>query len=359
MALSTRFRRVRVRGSRGAVLAVTALCAVAMTAGCAEQVDDASTIVRTTTNIAGAGVVGVQRDTTTACPLPSAADPASGPTRSVTNANGVTQIPADPQRIVALTPAAIDAACALGLWERVVGAVTLDGERPQPVYLGYGILKSPTVGPIGNPDPAKIAALKPDVILGDVASNSAELSAIAPTVLVGANDSWQSDFVAYAAGLGRRSVAEAALGAYRAEAKEAGVAINAAQSQASVLRFTPDAITIQGTNSFAGQVLSDVGVQRPTPQRGPSSPVAIDELSKRGEGDIIYVMFGRDGSSASDASEQYGRKVLKSTEFGELGAASDKRVFAVDDYVWHGWGLTAARALVTDLKASLNGYVTD
>lgn len=354
----TRFRRTaepggRVR-SRGFVVAAALLCAAVLTAGCAEKHDDASTIVRTTTNIAGAGVVGTDRDTATACPLPSAPD--SGAARTVTHTGGVSQVPADPQRIVVLTTAALDAACAVGLWERVAGAVTLDGDRSQPMYLGYGVVKVPSVGGIGQPDPARIAELKPDLILGDVATAAGgydALSKIAPTVLIGAGGSWQSDFAAYAAGMNRSDAADTALQNYLTEAHDLGPALNASQSQASVLRFTADTIQVQGTETFAAQVLSDVGVQRPTAQRGRSFDITEADLATKAEGDVIYVMFdGPDG-------EEHGKQVLRSEQFEELGAASDKRVFAVDDKVWHTTGLTAARAVLTDLRNSLNGYVTD
>lgn len=356
----TRFRRTAEQGrparSRGIVAAAALLCVAVVSAGCADKHDDASTIVRTTTNIAGAGVVGVARDTATACPLPSAPDPAAGATRSVTHAAGVTEVPADPQRIVVLTSSALDAACAVGLWERVAGAVTLDGARPQPMYLGYGVLKVPSVGPIGQPDPARIAELKPDLILGDVAPAAGgyeALSAIAPTVLIGSGGSWQSDFAAYASGMGRRGAADTALTNYLTEARDVGTAINARQSQASVLRFTADTTQVQGTDTFAAQILSDVGVQRPTAQRGTSYDITTDDLATKAEGDIIYVMF------AGEAGEDHGKQVLKSDQFEALGASTDRRVFAVDDSVWHTSGLTAARAVVTDLRNSLNGYVTD
>ncbi|MEV0333446.1 ABC transporter substrate-binding protein [Nocardia sp. NPDC050717] len=356
----TRFRRTAEQGrgarSRGVLAVAALLCVAVVSAGCADKHDDASTIIRTTTNIAGAGVVGADRDTATACPLPSAPDPAQGATRTVRHAAGTSQVPADPQRIVVLTSSALDAACAVGLWERVAGAVTLDGPRPQPMYLGYGVLEVPSVGPVGQPDPARIAELKPDLILGDIAPAAGgyeALSAIAPTVLIGSGGSWQSDFAAYAAGMGRDGAADTALQSYLTEARDLGTALNANQSQASVLRFTADTTQAQGTETFAAQILSDVGVQRPTAQRGTSFDIATGELADKAEGDIIYVMF------AGEAGEEHGRKVLRSDEFEELGAAMDRRVFAVDDAIWHTTGLTAARAVLTDLRNSLNGYVTD
>ncbi|MFX0575194.1 ABC transporter substrate-binding protein [Nocardia nepalensis] len=342
-------RAVRHRGT-----AVALLCAALLVAGCSQK-DDASSIVRTTTNIAGAGVVGLERDTSQACPLPSAPDPSNGKTRTITHAGGTSEVPTDPQRVVVLSTSALDAACAVGLWERVVGAVPIDGPRPQPSYLGYGVLKIPGVGSAAEPDLGQIAALHPDLIIGDMpagAGGFAALQAIAPTVLADPGSGWQAEFTTLAAGLGRGNAAATALENYRTEARETGNALAASQSQASVVRFTADQDQVQGSNSFAGQVLADTGVQRPTAQRGSSFDVTENDLTKV-EGDIIYVIF------AGEQGEQHGKTVLRSDAWKELGAATDKRVFAVDDTVWHGDGLTAARALLADLRGSLNGYVTD
>ncbi|WP_069163273.1 ABC transporter substrate-binding protein [Nocardia altamirensis] len=335
---------------------VAALCGAVVAAGCSTPADDSGSIVRTTTNIAGAGVVGLERDTAKACPLPSAPDAGSGSTRTVTHASGVSEVPADPQRIVVLTTSALDATCAVGLWERVVGAVTLDGSRPQPAYLGTGVLKIPGVGSAAQPDPAKIAELRPDLILGDIPTATASfeaLRAIAPTVLVGAGNSWQAEFTALAAGLGRREAAGAVLDAYHTEAADAGMAMAAKQTQASLIRFTADTDQVQGSDSFAGQILGDMGVQRPQAQRGTSFNVTPDDFATKVEGDLIYVLL------AGDEGKKHGAAVMRTDQWKDLGAAGDKRVFAVDDTVWHGNGLTAARALLTDLTGTLNGFVTD
>jgi iron complex transport system substrate-binding protein len=334
--------------------AIAALCAVVLVTGCGGKTDDASSIVRTTTNIAGAGVVGLERDTTMACALPSAPDVASG-TPSVTHAAGVSEVPADPQRIVVLSTSALDAACALGLWERVVGATTDEGPAPHPAYLGYGVNKIPGVGRSTQPDLAKIAELRPDVIIGDLSAGTAgfdALQAIAPTVLAGTTSGWQAEFAGLAAGLGRRNAAATALENYRTTAVEAGNSVAANQTQASVVRFTADQEQIQGDNSFAGGVLADAGVQRPAVQRGPSFDLATADLDKV-EGDLIYVIF------VGDAGKKHGEIVLRGDEWKDLGAATDHRVFAVEDSVWHGSGLTAARAMLTDIRGTLNGFVSD
>ncbi|MEU2174738.1 ABC transporter substrate-binding protein [Nocardia sp. NPDC019219] len=353
----TRIRAVRHRNSAAGHRwrAVVAAAAAILVAGCGGTTDDSASIVRTTTNIAGAGVVGLERDTTRACALPSAPDPGE-PTRSVTHAAGVSEVPTDPQRIVVLTTSALDAVCALGLWERVVGTVTMDGPSPQPAYLGTGVLKIPGVGTAEQPDPARIANLHPDLILGEISAGTATftaLQAIAPTVLVGSNNSWQAEFAAFAAGLGRRGAAETALQNYRTEARDTGAALAAGQTQASVVRFTADTERVQGSDSFSGQVLGDAGVQRPAAQRGASFDVREDEFATKVEGDVIYVIL------AGPEGKKHGEAVLRGDDWKDLGAATDRRVFAVEDSVWHGEGLTAARALLTDLRNTLNGYVTD
>lgn len=344
----------------GAVTTAAALLSAGLLSGCSKGSDDdaMSSIVRTTTNIAGAGVVGVERDTRTACALPSPADAAAGATRSITHTAGESEVPADPQRIVVLSTAALDAACALGLWERVVGAATISGPTPQPAYLGTGISEIPAVGMVADPDPAKVAGLKPDLILG-AASDKPEydaLRAVAPTVLVGTDRGWQAEFSALAEAMGRAGAADKALADYRVVARESGAAVNATLSQASILRFDAKGIRVQGNDSFAGQVLGDAGVQRPASQRGTSFDLPgldTEQDRNRAEGDIIYLMFdGEDG-------QEYGESVMRGDDWKSLSAVSDKRDFAVADTIWHGSGVTAAKALLEDMRNSLNGYVID
>lgn len=360
-AVRTRIRTVRPGrplGRTGRLVGrsvIAAACVALGVSGCAGTPDDSASIIRTTTKIAGAGVVGLERDTTRACALPTAPDPAAGPTRSVTHAAGVSEVPADPQRIVVLGTSALDATCAVGLWERVVGATTVPGPVTQPSYLGYGVLEIPSVGTADAPDPALIAQLKPDLILGEVPTDRAgydALRAIAPTVLVGEHDSWRDEFTALATAMGRAGAAVAALDAYRTEAREIGDTLHSRLTQASLVRFTADGGEVVGSDTFAAGVLADIGAQRPTAQRGRSFP--LDEADPvQAEGDVVYVMFaGEDGL-------EHGKSVMESDPWLELGAVSDQRVFVVDDALWHTTGLTAARAVLGDIADTLNAYGGD
>lgn len=331
-----------VRRATVAVLAATA--ALVGLTGCGDSADDdASTIVRTTTKIAGAGVVSVERDTRAACATPTPADPGA----------------ADPQRIVVLDSAAMDSVCALGLWERVVGAAASPGDTPQPSYLGTGVSLLPGVGPAAAPDVDLVAKASPDLILGSSPASpelADRLRAIAPTVFVGGDPvQWKSRFLESGKALGRAGAARQALDAYTSDAARIGTEINARQTQASVLRFGADRTAVEGPGSFSGQVLADTGVQRPAYQRLEVASQDIDDLGglPAAEGDLIYVSFdGPDGL-------EHGTAVMESDAWSDLGAVTDGRVFAVDDAVWNaGNGVVAAHAVLTDLQESLNAYVS-
>ncbi|NLE81708.1 MAG: iron-siderophore ABC transporter substrate-binding protein [Rhodococcus sp.] len=340
-------------------LATTAVALVAFT-GCSSAPDDASTIDRTTTRIAGAGVVGIERDTATACATPTPVDAGlvPGTTHPVVHTLGEAQVPVDPQRIVVLDPAALDAVCALGLWERVVGAATVAGETPQPGYLGSGISEIPPIGTVGAPDVTKIEQANPDVILGSSPASDelyGQLGAIAPTVFAGSDPVyWKTQFQLAGDALGRSQAAAAALEQYQEDATQAGVDITAAQTQASLVSFGPDSLSILGPATFAGQVLADTGVRRPQEQRldGAATEVVPEDELDRAEGDLIYVSF--EGPEA----KTHGTEVMNTEEWKDLQAATDNRVFVVDNAVWAGNGLVAARAVIADLRSSLHAFVS-
>lgn len=340
----------------GALLAVA--LAASLVSGCATTPDNASSIIRTTTKISGAGVVGTDRDTTNACPNASAPDSPAGATRPLDTASGPVQIPTDPQRIVVLGTSALDAVCAVGLWPRVVG-LTTDQIRPgvaaeQPTYLGTGIAKLPNVMTSSQPDAAAIGQLHPDLILATskaAGENPAALRALAPTVIAGEDLPWRDQFSALAAGMNRSGAAAGALHTFDDETKALGAKLSAATTQASIIEFT-DKQGLQSLDdtTFGVGIAKELGVGRPPAQRGPA--FRIDESHLRpAEGDLIYILF------AEPAAQVRAKKTMTSDAWHDLSAVTDSRTFVVDDALWHTKGLTAARAIRTDLKNSLNAYV--
>lgn len=348
-----------VHRSRAVVVSTLAAVTAAALAACSTPPDDdASTIVRTTTRIAGASVVGIDRDTSTACALPSPLDPglpAEG-TRAVLHTAGLSEVPADPQRIVVLDPAALDAVCALGLWERVVGASAEVTGRPD--YLGTGIAELPSIGAAGAPDLAAVGNAQPDLILGSAVDPEtyASLGGIAPTVLVGADPVfWRDQFLRVGDALGRTEAARRVLAEYSDAARSLGRDLVSWQTQASLVRFTADGPTVEGTASFAGQVLGEVGAARPPAQRfavvdGRTWQAVDTDDPAAADGDVILVRFaGEDGL-------ERGTEFMDTDQWLDLGAVSDNRLFSVSDEIWSTPGPVAARAILTDLSVTLNGY---
>ncbi|ORV18290.1 ABC transporter substrate-binding protein [Mycobacterium celatum] len=319
-------------------------------------------VITSTTQIAGAGVLGNQRRPDESC-APQPAPPAPGPPmRPARNAAGVqpdvVDVHADPQRIVALTGDALDALCALGLQSRVVAAALPDGSSGQPSYLGTIVNRLPGVGSRSAPDPAAIAAAKPDLILGSAGLTPQlypRLAEVAPTVFTAApGAAWEDNLRAIAAATGRAGAADALINDFTAKARETGAAHDAAHYQASIVQFTENAVRVYGSDNFPATVLAAVGVDRPPSQRFTDKPYieigTSDADLARGadfsaaDADIVYVSF------ASPAAKNRAPALLDSDPWRKLSAYRDNRVFIVNNEIWQtGQGLIAARGIVDDL----------
>ncbi|MGB8407931.1 MAG: iron-siderophore ABC transporter substrate-binding protein, partial [Mycobacterium sp.] len=200
--------RVRVMAAGAAIVTATT---VGVLTGCSGNTNangptQRSAPITSTTQVANAGVLGNQRRPDDSCaPDPAALDPdlisgpaADGPpTREVHHAAGISQVKADPQRIVVLSDDALDTLCALGLQSRIVAAAIADGAGGQPSYLGAVVRGVPAAGSQNKPDLDAIKAANPDLILGSEAQTPdayGALSAIAPTVFTGApGAAWQDN----------------------------------------------------------------------------------------------------------------------------------------------------------------------
>ncbi|MGD9618582.1 MAG: iron-siderophore ABC transporter substrate-binding protein [Mycolicibacterium sp.] len=369
--------RVRTRrrdrlSSGPAALAV--VVAVSLLGGCGSAGDASgpgpgpSSIITSTTRIAGAGVLGNDRRPDESCaPEPAAVDEGP-PDREVANAIGhavkpplpeTTLVPADPRRIVALAGDQLDALCALGLQSRIVAAALPDGSTEQPSYLGTVIHGLPGAGSRSDPDLAAIAATTPDLILGSVALTPQDfpaLSEIAPTVFSRApGAAWRDNLRTVGAATGRLQAANALIEDFDRAAKQTGTDNDATHYQASVVQFTDTAMRIYGSNNFPASVLAEVGVDRPAAQRFTDKPyieVGISEADlgnspdfSLADGDIVYLSF-----SNAEARER-APEVMNSDAWKRLSAYRDNRVFAVNNEVWQtGEGIVAARGILADLR---------
>lgn len=343
-----------------AAAAVLTAVTVTLSAGCSAPqgmtpVEASRSIVTSTTKIADAAVLGNLRRPDESCaPEPAAVDPGP-PTRPVNSGTdrGDIEVPADPQRIVALSGDQLDALCALGLQSRVVAAALPDGSDQQPSYLGTVIHQVPGAGPRSAPDTAAVAAASPDLILGSTAltrESYSDFLAIAPTVFTGAPGArWADTVRTVGAATGRARAAEELLARFADEARETGLTNDATHYQVSVVQLTDTAVRVFGADNFPASVLAQVGVDRPASQRFADQPyveVGMDAADlSAADGDIIYVSFD------SPAAKERAASFMTSDAWRALSATRDHRVFVVNNEVWQtGEGLVAARGVVEDLR---------
>lgn len=313
-----------------------------------------SSVVTSTTSIAGAGVLGNDRRPDESCaPEPAAVDPGP-PQREVRHAAGETRVEADPQRIVVLSGDQLDALCALGLQSRIVAAALPDGQDQQPAYLGAVIHDVAPAGTRSAPDLDAIRAAAPDLILGSQALTPqlwGALGQIAPTVFTGPPGAdWQANLRIVGVATGRFDAAGGLLDGFADAARRTGADNDAAHWQVSVVQLAEDTVRVFGVDTFAGSVLAEVGLERPPAQRFTDQPYV--EIGTDGspdysiaDADLVYVSF------ASAAARDRAADVLDSPAWRALSAAQDDRVYAVNNEVWQtGEGIVAARGVLADLR---------
>ncbi|WP_276044461.1 iron-siderophore ABC transporter substrate-binding protein [Mycobacterium cookii] len=353
-----------LRGTRPAITAVAAAAlATALCSGCTSGSPPhgtAASVITSTTQIAGAGVLGNQRRPDESC-APEPAAPDAGP-HVAHNAAGVqpdtVQVPDDPQRIVVLSGDQLDALCALGLQSRIVGAALPDGSPDQPSYLGTIVHKLPGVGTRRSPDLAAIKAAKPDLILGSQALTPtlySALAGIAPTVFTGApGAAWQDNLRGVGEATARGDAVGGLVDGFTAKAHDDGATHDAAHYQASIVQFTENSVRVYGSDNFPASVLATVGVDRPAAQRFTDKPyiaVASSDADlahadfSAADADLVYVSF--DSAAAKDRASS----LFDSDPWRRLSAVRDNRVFVVNNEIWQtGCGLIAARGIIDDLR---------
>lgn len=345
----------------GTTVSATLVAAlVAVLAGCGSTDADPaasapiSSVITSTTSVAGAGVLGNQRRPDESCAAgPAPVDPGP-PEREVRHAAGETRVTADPRRIVVLSGDQLDALCALGLQSRIVAAALPDGRDEQPSYLGSVIHDVAPAGTRSAPDVDAIRAAAPDLILGSQALTPElfdALGQIAPTVFTGPPGAdWQANLRTVGAATGRFDAAGGLLDGFADAARRTGLDNDAAHYQVSVVQLTEDTVRVYGARNFAGSVLAEVGLDRPAAQRFTDEPfveIGTGDSPDYGiaDADIVYVSF------ASAAARENAPTILDSDAWRMLSAAQDDRVYVVNNEVWQtGQGVVAARGVLSDLR---------
>ncbi|MER8183127.1 iron-siderophore ABC transporter substrate-binding protein [Kitasatospora sp. NPDC094015] len=285
--------------------------------------------------------------------------PQPTPSTTVTAATGPVVVPMRPVRVVALDTAELDSAMTLGITPVGAAKAPLDAGLPD-YWPASRLAQVAPVGDVGAADPARIAALKPQLILGNQPRDGARLDAltrIAPTVLgQGPGAPWKDNFQLHAAALDRHEQAAAVVGAYGRHVAQAVQAIGAAGSggrRISVVRFVEGATGIRtyGRQTFIGSVLTDLQLGRPDAQNVDRGEIEVtpDQLAQVDGDFLFHATYGDPERSGAAA-------VLASPAWQALGAVKAHRAFPVEDQLWFaGIGYTGANLVIADLQRALGG----
>lgn len=277
----------------------------------------------------------------------------AGAERVVQHAMGETTIIGMPKRVVVLDTGELDSVLALGV--KPVGAVQADANQAFQSYLQDQAQGVETAGTIRAPNLEKIAALNPDLILGNKARDADKydtLSQIAPTVFgETAGVGWKENFLLAGRALGKEAEAERILADYEEKARSVGqLAGNPADTEVSMVRQMSDSIRLYGTGSFIGTILEDAGFSRPEIQQVDETFVEISrEQISQADGDLIfYSAFGPTSQTALD-------ELVAGPLWQNLSAVQNGKSYEVSDDLWYlGIGPIAADLVLDDLEKFLS-----
>ena len=328
-----------------------------------ERIELAERLITRRRFLIGAGALGL--GVITGC---GADEEATAPTaatertRTVEHVAGITEVPVSPQRIVVLDPhILLDCVMALGFEPVGIGsrpgsvdlAPWLEGEVPQNaegVWTGDFL-----------PNIEKIATLEPDLVIGwDWQEESyAEVSEVAPTVLVPDGGSFKTYLEKVGEVTGAEEQAEEMLVRYEEQVES--VRAKVAGTKVSVVRPQDEALVLYGPSSDPGSVLTDLGVEvQPVPGGaedfvgdasaiGKASLEYIPEIS--GEHIFIISYDIEEGTTPAE--------LLQGPLWQTLEAVQAGRVHPVQGLAWTNHGPLGALQMIDEVEQAIVGANTD
>lgn len=346
----------------GAAGALTA--AAALTACGPSPVDMTEHPVTTTPTRAAGQQLQRSADPEDACATPPVAPEGGSSRHEVRSAGGDVTVPGAPARVLALGVGAVDTACLLGLQGAVVATAPLPSGSD--AYLPTPLVSKPVVDPAGGGEAIRAArGLRPDLVLLPASAGREAARAwsdLAPTVVYDDDPrNWSDAVETLSEAYGRGRAGHDALLHFLGSTRAVGTGTSARDTEVSLVDMGDGvghepALTPAGT--LGSVLLESVGAGRPPAQtvregrRVPppeSRPVVGDEFS----GDVVYAVLGD-----CPTCDSHAREVFTSQRWRDMAPVEAHRLFVVDRAVWEGDGLVAARAVLGDIKETINGVAS-
>jgi iron complex transport system substrate-binding protein len=286
-------------------------------------------------------------------PTTSSEDKTKEESYTVTHAMGETTITGEPKRIVVLTNEGVEAVLAMGITP--VGAVEAFTGDTWYDHTADQLKDTKAVGTESEPSLEAIAALKPDLIIGNKMRQEKvydQLSKIAPTVFAETlRGDWQENFKLYSKAINKEEVGQEKLDAYNNRIEELKTSLgDKTQQKVSMVRFMAGDVRIYHKDSFSGVILEQLGFARPADQDLPdfAEKGVTKERIPAMDGDILfYFTYETGDKEASKLEEEW----INDPLFQNLEVAKAKKVFKVDDTIWNtAGGYLAAELMLDDLE---------
>ncbi|NCJ06834.1 ABC transporter substrate-binding protein [Synechococcales cyanobacterium C] len=283
----------------------------------------------------------------------------SSVTRIVEHTMGKTIVPASPQRIVTINPLFLGNALALGIKPTGSTGWQLDDSSNLSAYEAY-LQRLPGeftyLGLVTQPSLEKILSVKPDLIVGFDSSKPiyGQLSQIAPTLLFswsGTAQSWKETLLAFGEAIGKSQEANEALEAYyqRTQEFKQNMGEKAAQTQVSLIELdSNNTISLIPKDVFAGSILEDAGLSRPSSQnwtRG-YQIISLEQLPQI-DGDVIFIRTSGDNDQER---AQLVKQLQSHVLWSQLNAVRQGKVYQIDPYYWFNSSIIDANLVLDDLS---------
>jgi iron complex transport system substrate-binding protein len=272
---------------------------------------------------------------------------------TIEHAMDTTEIKGTPERVVILTNEGTEALLALGV--KPVGAVKSWTGNPWYDHIKDKMEGVKELGTEAEPNLEAIAALKPDLIIGNKLRHEKiyeQLKAIAPTVFSETlRGNWKDNFMLYAKAVNKEEKGKEVIAEYDKRIEDLKAKLgDKLKMKVSIVRFMAGDVRIYHKDSFSGVILDQLGFSRPESQN-------VNDFAEMGvtkeripamDGDILFYFTYETGDGEASKLE---KEWINDPLFKSLNVAKQGKVYKVSDTIWNtAGGVLAAHLMLDDIE---------